>query len=120
MNPHAHTAINAAMTEVGSDRAVINVERQGIQEHVHHKIVSTAPKSRASITLRKLFWASLPPSRVTSIWVPEANVLLIDSTSLRILSATLTVDASRERVIEMPTLGLPLRRLNRPVPRSCL
>ncbi|MNN74583.1 hypothetical protein D3C81_1907940 [compost metagenome] len=29
----------------------------------------------------------------------------------RILLATLTVDASRTRVMEMPTLGLPLRML---------
>lgn len=36
----------------------------------------------------------------------------ISSTILRTLRATVTVEASRERVIEMPTLGLPERTLS--------
>ena len=31
VKPHSHTAMNAAMAEVGSDRPVISVERQELR-----------------------------------------------------------------------------------------
>jgi hypothetical protein len=74
--------------------------------------VRNAPYMSASITLRRLFSASLPPSCVTSTMVPAGSVLLISVTMSRTFAATVTVLASRERVIEMPTFGCALRRLN--------
>ena len=111
VNPQAHTAINAAITEVGKASAVISVERHELRNAYTTKIVSTAPNNSASITFVKLLCAFLPPSCVTSSVVPFGNVLLISSTILRILLATVTVLASRERVTEIPTFGRPLRRL---------
>src|SRR5260221_4358994 len=52
----------------------------------------------ASMTLRRLLSASLPPSWVTSILVPDGSVLLMSSITSRTLFATDTVLASRERV----------------------
>ena len=74
-------------------------------------MVSSAPNISASITFCKLLCAFLPPSWVTSSLVPLGSVLLISSAALRILVATVTVLASRERVTEMPTFGRPLRML---------
>jgi len=65
----------------------------------------------AWITLSRLLSASLPPSCVTSSFVPCGNVLLISSTRARTFAATVTVLASRERVTARPTFGWPLRRL---------
>ena len=112
VKPHSHTAMKAVITEVGSDRAVMSVERQEFKNTYTTKIVRPAPKINASTTLFKLFCASLPPSWVTSILVPSGKDLLMSSAILRISLATPTVEASRDRVIDKPTLGLPLRTLN--------
>ena len=74
-------------------------------------MVSPAPNTSAWITLLRLFCASLPPSWVTSSRVPAGRFFCTSSTTLRTSSATETVDASRERATEMPTLGWPLRTL---------
>ena len=109
VKPHSHTAMKAAITLVGRLKAVMSVLRQEFRKTYTTKIVSTAPKTRASMTLRRLFFALSPPSCVTSTVVPGGIVLFISATRVRISSATLTVLASRVRVIAMPTLGLPLR-----------
>ena len=61
------------------------------------------------MTLSRLSCASRPPSRVTSSAVPAGKVAPISVTSSRTPSATVTVLASRVRVIDRPTLGWPLR-----------
>jgi len=111
VKPHSHTAMKAAMTDVGRLSAVIRVERHEFRKAYTTKMVSTAPSTSDSITLFRLCWAFSPPSRVTCRIVPFGKVLLISATMSRILLATLTVDASRTRVIEIPTFGLPLRTL---------
>ena len=112
VKPHSHTPMNAASTEVGSDSAVISVERHELRKAYTTKMVRPAPNTSASITLCRLASASSPPSSVISSLVPCGSSLLISSVSLRTACATETVDASRERVIEMPTLGLPERTLS--------
>ena len=72
-------------------------------------MVSPAPNTSAWITLSRLLCASSPPSRVTSSVVPGGSVGRISSTSFLMRSATVTVLASRARVIARPTLGRPLR-----------
>ena len=111
VNPQAQTAMKAAITDVGKASAVMSVERHEFKNAYTTNIVNTAPNINASMTFCRLLCASLPPSCVTSSLAPGGSVLLISSTSLRTLSATVTVLASRERVTEMPTFGLPLRRL---------
>ncbi len=59
--------------------------------------------------MSRLFCALTPPSCVTSSRVPSGSVLSMSATSLRTSSATHTVLASRERVIDRPTFGRPLR-----------
>ncbi len=71
--------------------------------------MSPAPKTNAWITLSRLSCASRPPSRVTSSFVPAGSVAPISSTSLRTPAATDTVLASRVRVMDRLTFGLPLR-----------
>ncbi len=112
VKPHSHTAMKAAITEVGRLRAVMSVERQEFRKMYTTKIVSPAPNTSACTTLFRLFSASSPPSCVTVSVVPAGSVLLVSWTSLRTSSATLTVLASRARVMDRPTLGLPLRALN--------
>ena len=90
----------------------MSVERHEFRNAYTTKMVSTAPNISASMTFCRLLCASLPPSCVTSSFDPGGRVLLISSTSLRTLLATETVLASRERVTDMPTFGLPLRKLN--------
>ena len=90
---------------------MISVERQEFRNAYTTKIVRPAPKISASITLLRLSARSSPPSRVTSSLVPSGSVLLISSTSSRTRSATVTVLASRERMMDRPTFGWPLRRL---------
>ena len=70
VKPHSQTAIKAATTEVGKLNAVIKVERQELRKAYTTKIVKQAPNTKESTTLLRLFWASLPPSRVTSNFVP--------------------------------------------------
>ena len=111
VKPHSHTAMKAVMADVGSDSAVISVERHELRNTYTTKIVSIAPSVSEWITLFRLSCASSPPSRVTSSLVPGGSVLLISSTILRTLRATATVLASRERVTEMLTLGCALRTL---------
>ena len=111
VNPQSQTAMKAVMTDVGKDKAVISVERHEFKNTYTTKMVRPAPKINASTTLFRLFCASTPPSWVISSFVPSGRVLLTSATNFRISLATLTVDASRERVMAMPTLGLPLRML---------
>jgi len=109
VKPHSQTAMNAASTDVGSDSAVISVERQEFRNAYTTKIVSTAPSTSDSITLFRLPWASSPPSYEMSSLVPAGRSLRICSISARTFLAMATVDASRERMIWIATLGLPLR-----------
>ncbi len=51
VKPQAHTAMKAAMTEVGSDSAVMSVERHELRNAYTTKMVSIAPNISASITL---------------------------------------------------------------------
>ena len=111
VNPHAQTAMKAAMTEVGSANAVMSVERHELRNAYTTKIVSTAPNISASITFCKLLCAFFPPSWVISSLDPVGNALLISATTVRTLLATVTVLASRERVMEIPTFGWALRTL---------
>src|SRR3954469_25924265 len=99
VNPHSQTAMNADSTEVGSDSAVISVERQELRKAYTTKMVSTAPNTSVSTTLFRLRWESMPPSRVTSSFEPGGSSLLMSATRLRTPLATDTVDASRERAI---------------------
>ncbi len=111
VNPHAHTAMNAATAEVGSERAVISVERQEFRNAYTTKIVSAAPKTSASTTLLRLLSASRRRPRSISSFVPLGSVPLISFVSSRTPLPTDTVLASRARVTEMLTFGCPLRRL---------
>jgi hypothetical protein len=111
VKPHSHTAMNAAMAEVGSDRPVINVERQEFRKAYTTKMVRPAPKISACTTLLRLSSASSPRSLVISSTLPSGRVLLIFSTSSRTFSATVTVLASRERITDMPTSGRPFFKL---------
>ncbi len=111
VKPQAHTAMNAAMAEVGSDSPVMSVERQEFRNAYTTKIVSPAPKMSASTTFFRLLSASSPPSWVTSSFVPAGSVLLTSCNTSRTRAATVTVLASRERMIERPTFGRALRKL---------
>ncbi len=103
--------MNAATAEVGSESAVISVERQEFRNAYTTKIVSPAPKMSASTTLRRLTSASSPPSWVISSLVPDGSVGRISLSRSRTRAATVTVLASRERVIPRLTFGRALRRL---------
>ena len=105
VKPHSHTAMKAVSTEVGRDSAVISVERQEFRNRYTTNTVSTAPSTSASITLFRLRCAFLPPSSVMAMAVPSGSSAWIFLTSSRTSCATDTVDASRERTIDMPTLG---------------
>ena len=50
VKPASHTAMNAVMADVGSDSAVISVERQELRKAYTTSTVSTAPRISASIT----------------------------------------------------------------------
>ena len=112
VKPHNHTAMKEVSTEVGRDRAVIRVDRQEFKNTYTTNTVSTAPKTKASMTLLRLRWAFLPPSSVMAIDVPSGSSACMVLTKARTSSATDTVEASRERTIDMPTLGCPLRWLS--------
>ncbi len=89
--------MNAVSTEVGSDNAVISVERHEFRNTNTTATVRNAPKNSECTTLSRLSCASLPPSRVISSSALPACSLLMVLTSSRTSLATLTVLASRVR-----------------------
>ena len=88
VKPKAHTATNEAITETGSARPVMTVERHEFRNRNTTSTVSAAPSSSAHCTSATELATRGPASRAVISSTPAGSVFRISSTRLPTRSLT--------------------------------
>ena len=107
VNPNASTAMNDAMTEIGSAMPVMTVERHEFRNRNTTSTVRTAPSTSAYWTSPTDCATRVPASRTMRRDVSGGSVGASRSTSSRIAWATLVVLYPFAFTMSMPTASEP-------------
>ncbi len=91
VNPNAHTAMNDAITDTGSARPVMTVDRHELRNTNTTSTVRSAPMRSASSTLVTDALTRRPESFTTSIFTPAGRVFWISATFARTFALTSVV-----------------------------